>query len=121
MNPVQEQVQALLRADIASIVIGTIVTTAGLAAIAIFCARWKTKSWLLLSFGIFSGLYGVRMLADTDSIQWIAGAPSRFWAYVTMDITFLILIPGFWFSEQVFFGAWTWPVTACRLRSSRPW
>lgn len=106
MNPVHEQVRALLRADIASIVIGTIVTAAGLAAIAISCARWKTKNWLLLSFGSFSGLYGVRMLADTRSIQWMADAPYRFWGYVTMDITFLILIPGFWFSEQVVLGAW---------------
>jgi len=63
MSPVDEQLRAVLGSSLASLAIGIVITSISLFAIAEHFRRGRSKSRLLLWFGLFAGLYGVRVLA----------------------------------------------------------
>ena len=60
-------------------------------------------------FGLFSFLYGLRLVARTDTFPLFFTAPPRFWAYVAAAITYVIPIPGILLTRAVF-PAWRRPL-----------
>ena len=56
-------------------------------------------------FGLFSFLYGLRLLARTDTFPLFFGAPPVFWLYLAAAITYVIVVPGLLLLRAVF-PAW---------------
>jgi sigma-B regulation protein RsbU (phosphoserine phosphatase) len=100
----ESQVIAALRPQVAGIVLGTIFLFVGIAAIGMAALRRRAGVPLLLWFGVFSGLYGARMLAQAPAA--FALLPSVLWPtrpYVIAVITYVILVPAllFWLEYSV--------------------
>lgn len=92
------EVLSLLRNQTAGIVLGSLFVFIGLAALAIAVLRRKRQIGLLVWFGLFSGLYGLRMLAQAPAA--FALLPQRVWpfrGYVVAVITYVILLPALFF------------------------
>jgi sigma-B regulation protein RsbU (phosphoserine phosphatase) len=87
----EDQIQTILRGSVGSIMLGTVFLFIGLAACAIAAIRGRGRVRILLWFGIFSAMYGVRILAQ--------GHP-----YVIAIITYLIMIPALLFWLELSLG-----------------
>ena len=97
MTP-EEQVLGLLRDQIAGIVLGSLFLFVGLGALAVAILKRGRQVNLVIWFGIFSGLYGLRMLAQATPV--FAVLPQRFWpyrGYVVAVITYIIIVPALFF------------------------
>jgi len=87
----EDQIQTMLRGSVGSIMLGTVFLFIGLAACAIAAIRGRGRVRILLWFGIFSAMYGVRILAQ--------GHP-----YVIAIISYLIMIPALLFWLELSLG-----------------
>lgn len=97
-----EQVRASLRRDIPGVVLGILLLAAGLGAVALFRLRARGKDPAVLWFGIFAGLYGLRLLVVTGVVPFLAAPmPRRYWDYVESAITYIILLPGLLFAREI--------------------
>lgn len=105
-SQMQQQMQALLLGDADNIIFGTIIFVAGLAAILVFCVRRKLEAGLLLWFGLIALLYGVRELANADTVRLLVDTPETFWRYLIAFIGYVILIPFVLFFEQIYGKGW---------------
>ena len=105
-NQLQRQVQALLLGDAGGLILGFVIIVAGLSAILLFRVRRKPRAGLLLWFGLIAVLYGVRLLASTDTIRLLTGSPEMFWRYLISFINYGILIPFVLFWEGVYGKGW---------------
>ena len=90
------------RLDVYEFIIGIFLSGLGLVALVLAFLRWKTKDWLLISFGVFCFLYGAR----TNAFQFLFEASRRFWDYEQWFITYLVPIPAFLLLEQIFGRGW---------------
>src|ERR1035438_2180715 len=79
MSPAEEQLRIVLGTSIAYLAIGIFTTSISLFAIAEHIRRGKSRSPLLLWFGLFAGLYGLRVLCRTAAIRMICDLPADFW------------------------------------------
>ncbi len=106
MSEVQQQVQELLIGDADALFAGVILAVIGLAAILAFCIRRRPRAGLLLWFGLIALLYGVRILARTDTIHIAFGFSEIFWRYLNSFITYIIIIPFAFFIEEIYGRGW---------------
>ncbi len=84
----------MLRGQVAGIMLGTVFLFIGLAACGIAAIRGGGRVRILVWFGIFSAMYGARILAQVPAAFTALSRSS--WAqspYVITIITYLILIP----------------------------
>lgn len=95
-----------LRADAAPVVLGIVISAAALGALATYLLRTKNRPAQLLSFGLFSLLYGVRLLLKTPSVQLLFDVPGFNWGLVERTIGNFILIPVVLFAEQIYGKGW---------------
>jgi sigma-B regulation protein RsbU (phosphoserine phosphatase) len=98
MNP-DAQVLSLMRNQVAGIVLGSVFFFVGLGALAVAALRRRQQVRLVIWFGIFSGLYGLRMLAQAPAA--FALLPRAVWpfrGYAVAVITYIIILPAllFW-------------------------
>jgi hypothetical protein len=105
-DAVQQQVKTALRGDILAIVIGVILTVIGLSAISIHLLRTRSQGRLLLWLGLFTGLYGVRLLASTETISLLVDVTPVFWRYLRSGITSVILIPSLLYMQGLYGRGW---------------
>src|SRR5215467_3274465 len=82
-----------LRGDLVNIAIGSILFALGFAALALSAFRQKIKDRSIFYFGVFCGLYGLRLLGNAGLIH-------------TSVITYLIPLPALLFTEQFFGPGW---------------
>jgi sigma-B regulation protein RsbU (phosphoserine phosphatase) len=97
MTP-EEQALSQLRGQVVGIVLGSLFVFAGVGALAIALLRRKRQIGLLVWFALFSGLYGLRMLAQAPAA--FALLPEWLWpfrGYVVAVITYVILLPALFF------------------------
>ncbi len=87
-------VTRMLHADALRLGLGVLLIVAGLAAAAVYLRSLRGAESTLPWFGLFSFLYGLRLLARTDTFPLFFSAPPLFWRYVAAAITYVILIPG---------------------------
>jgi sigma-B regulation protein RsbU (phosphoserine phosphatase) len=95
----EDQALGIIRAQVGAIILGSVFLFIGLAACAIAAVRGRGGVRLLAWQGIFSALYGARILAQSPAAFSIL--PRSTWAgrdYVVAIITYVILIPAvlFW-------------------------
>src|SRR5258707_3145553 len=90
-----------LRAQIAKLAFGFLILAIGLAALALFFFRRKTRDLTLLSLGIVAILYGLRLLAREPIIQSTFQISKPLKNHIDLWITCLILTPFLIFFLQV--------------------
>src|SRR5712691_5936225 len=90
-----------LRAQVAKLALGFLILVIGLAALALFFFRRKTRDLTLLSLGIVAILYGLRLLAREPIIQSIFQISKPLKNHIDLWITCLILTPFLIFFLQV--------------------
>jgi serine phosphatase RsbU (regulator of sigma subunit) len=90
-----------LRAQIARLAFGFLILVIGLAALALFFFRRKTRDLTLLSLGIAAVLYGLRLLPRESIIQSIFHISRALEKHIDLWITCLILTPFLMFFLQV--------------------
>ncbi len=103
MTPAQQALLAF-RGQTFAVILGTVFLFVGLAALALAIVRRRHHVGLLIWFGVFSGLYGLRLLAETGlgfallPISWWDARP-----FVIAIITYLIFIPAllFWLELSI--------------------
>jgi sigma-B regulation protein RsbU (phosphoserine phosphatase) len=84
----------MLNADALRLGLCVLHIVAGLAAAAVYLRSMRGAESTLPWFGLFSFLYGLRLLARTDTFPLFFSAPPLFWRHVAAAITYVILIPG---------------------------
>jgi phosphoserine phosphatase RsbU/P len=87
-----DAVRAMLREDVIPLVLGSGLAAAGLATIAVL-ALVRRRMHPLLWLGVFSLLYGARLLIRTDTFRIGAGMDGPFWAYAEAAITYIVPVP----------------------------
>jgi len=105
MNPDQQAFLAL-RGQTAGIMLGSIFLFVGIAALILAALRRREQIGLLVWFGSFSGLYGLRMLAQSRAAFSIL--PQSAWdsrPYVIAVITYIIFVPALLFWHELSKGA----------------
>jgi TctA family transporter len=74
-------VGAAFRRDAIDLFLGAILMAAGVLAFVIFKFRRKTEDRGLFWFGLFTGLYGLRLLCSADLFQLgMEPVPRQFWS-----------------------------------------
>ena len=106
MSVAQQQLKALLRADIGGFVLSLLVLFVGLAALAIHLLRRKSKDRTLLWFGLFVALYGLRALPRHVITRALFDAPDEFWRYLDSVVSNVIVTPAMLFIEDVYGKGW---------------
>jgi sigma-B regulation protein RsbU (phosphoserine phosphatase) len=105
-NAVEQYVKALLQGDIAAIALGVIITVIGLSAIALHLFRARFKNRLLLWFGLVAGLYGLRLLASTRTIQLLVDVGPLPLLQLRSAITAAIPIPCLLYTQGLYGPGW---------------
>jgi sigma-B regulation protein RsbU (phosphoserine phosphatase) len=98
----REDVTRMLRADALKLSLGALLIVVGLAAAAAQARAGRGSVPALPWFGLFSFLYGLRLLARTDTFPLFFSAPRESWRYLAAAITYVILIPGLLLLRAVF-------------------
>jgi phosphoserine phosphatase RsbU/P len=89
-----QQALEALRSQLPAIMLGSIFVFVGLISLAISTVRHRKGTRVLLWFGLFSGIYGARLLVEArafialmpDSVAWLR-------PYANSVLTYVILIP----------------------------
>ncbi len=97
----------LVRRDFPALVLGVLITASGLAALGVHALRRRNPSRILLWFGVFALLYGVRALVKTPLSELLFDYPQDFWYYAERIIGNFILIPALLFAEQIYGKGWS--------------
>jgi hypothetical protein len=97
--PLEDQALTILRDQVSAIILGTVFLFIGLGACGLAAVRGRGGVRILFWFGIFSAMYGARILAGVPvafSLLPRPAWPSR--PYVIAIISYLIVIPAllFW-------------------------
>jgi phosphoserine phosphatase RsbU/P len=98
------QTLELVRGQVPAIVLGSVFAFVGVVALAISAVRHRERMRILLWFGLFSAIYGVRMLAE--STLFLAMFPRALLSaqpYIIAVLTYVILVPALlvWFDLSV--------------------
>ncbi len=82
-----------LRGDVIDIVLGTVFLTAGATACAIATIRWRRGVRILVWWGIFSGMYGLQKLDQTQTVLTVLPKGLRSATpYVSTAVMYLLLV-----------------------------
>jgi sigma-B regulation protein RsbU (phosphoserine phosphatase) len=100
------QITAELRWQLASIVIGVAILSAGLAGLALYFLQRKTRERSLVFFSLFSLLYAIRLIFRQSFVQSLALASPDFWSYFDKAIDCTIEIPLTLFLLEIFERRW---------------
>ena len=98
--------KAPFRRDVLQIPLGTLFAALGLSALLLSLFPWRSRDPSLIYFGIFSLLYGVRLLIDSYSARFLIPAPAFFWPHLSAVISYLVTIPFTLFAEQFLGKGW---------------
>lgn len=98
--------KAPFRRDVLQIPLGTLFAALGLAALILSLFPWRSRDPTLIYFGIFSLLYGVRLLIDSYSARFLIPAPAFFWPHLSAVISYVVTIPFTLFAEQFLGKGW---------------
>ena len=101
----EDQILMMLRGQVSGIMLGTVFLFIGLVACGIAAIRGGGRVRILVWFGIFSAMYGARILAQMPAA--FSVLPRSAWAsrpYVIAVITYLIMIPALLFWLELSLG-----------------
>jgi serine phosphatase RsbU (regulator of sigma subunit) len=86
------QITAELRWQLASIAIGVVVFSIGLAGLSLFFMRRKTGDRSLVFFSLFSLLYAIRLIYGQSFLKSLVPGSLNFWKYFDLAIDCFIVI-----------------------------
>jgi sigma-B regulation protein RsbU (phosphoserine phosphatase) len=89
-------------ADVVGALLGTIFVTIGIAAIGGAHLRADRRDPTLIWFGLFTLLYGVRLLARSAVIDATVGWDQAAWNYIDASITYAIFVPAVLLIRAIF-------------------
>jgi phosphoserine phosphatase RsbU/P len=92
----------MLRADALYLGLGLILVAAGAAAVAVYVRSLRGREPALPWFGLFTFLYGLRLLARTDTFPLLFNGPPSLWRYAVATITYAIPIPAVLYLREIF-------------------
>jgi phosphoserine phosphatase RsbU/P len=92
----------MLRADALHLGLGLILIAAGAAAAAVYVRSFRGREPALPWFAVFTLLYGLRLLAHTDTFALLFSWPPVVWRYVVATITYAIPIPAVLYLREIF-------------------
>jgi serine phosphatase RsbU (regulator of sigma subunit) len=98
--------RAQLREEIAKIVIGGLLFALGFAAFSLLALRWKSRDRSRLFFGTFCWMYGIRILGETELIRFLINAPTTFWSYLQVYLTYVIPLIALLTAEHFLGAGW---------------
>jgi phosphoserine phosphatase RsbU/P len=90
-----------LRWEFLSIAAAVTLISVAAAAVALFFFRRKARDLTLVYFGLFAGLYALRLLSARPLFRALFDQPPVVWAYVDWVVTCTIVLPGALFLYQV--------------------
>lgn len=105
-EPHPQWVTQMLRTDSAALVFGVVLVAVGLSAVVLYFFPRKNRDIAMISFGLFTLLYGARLFAETQTIRMVANAPSVVWSHLTFAVTYLIPVPFLVFFLQTIGHGW---------------
>ena len=97
-----ETLRPILREDAVAVVLGLLLSAAGTAGLVVAALRKRFRDLLLIAFGSFALLYGVRLLADTRVVPLLFDVDADIWRNIVFVVTFIIPIPGLLFFSELF-------------------
>lgn len=96
---------ALVQRNLLGFVVGVVILTAALLALALFFLRARARERALLWFALFAGLYATRMLAGNQLTSTALGWP-QFWRFTNGLIDYAIIIPALLFAYELLGPTW---------------
>ena len=93
LEPLPQWVKETLRADAAALVFGVILAAIGLSATVLYFFPRKNRDVVVISFGLFTLLYGIGLLAETQTIPLLTDISPTVWAHLTFVVAYLIPVP----------------------------
>lgn len=87
-----EAVRAMLREDVMELALGSGLVTAGLVTISVL-ALMRRRVHPLLWLGVFTVLYGARLLIRADTFRIAVGVDGPLWGYAESAITYIVPVP----------------------------
>jgi serine phosphatase RsbU (regulator of sigma subunit) len=94
------------RAALGRIALGFVLVSAGATALVLALVYRGPAALILFAFGVFSLLYGVRILISVTAIAQLLGAPRRSIAFTVAWINYLLPAFGLLFAEQIRGRGW---------------
>jgi sigma-B regulation protein RsbU (phosphoserine phosphatase) len=92
--------------DLAIIALGFALATVGITSVVVSAVYWRAGGLALLSFGLLTSLYGIRLLIGVDALEPLFGLSSRSVAFTTAFILYTLPIPGLMYAEQIRGRGW---------------
>ena len=92
--------------DLATIALGFVLATVGITAVLLSAAYWRAAGLGLLSFGLLTSLYGVRLLVGADALEPLFGLSPRAIAFTTAFLLYALPVPGLLYAEQIRGRGW---------------
>jgi sigma-B regulation protein RsbU (phosphoserine phosphatase) len=102
----EEQLRSNLRGDLPLVILGSIITAIGVAAVVLYLARWQSGERVLLWFGLFAGPYGLLLLINTTLFQMAFGEPEGVWPFVNKLVELATLVPALLLFEDFYGKGW---------------
>jgi sigma-B regulation protein RsbU (phosphoserine phosphatase) len=103
---IEAQLRSLLRTEFAMIVLAVVICVFALSALGGHFLRPASGDRLLLWFGLFAGLFGVRLMGKSEAFQALSGAPPGLWEYLAASLNYLIVIPALLFGQALYGKGW---------------
>jgi sigma-B regulation protein RsbU (phosphoserine phosphatase) len=84
----------MLRIDALNLGLGVLMLGVGIIAVVVYARVAPRRTEVsLLWFGLFALLYGLRLLARTETFRLFSSLPAPFWLYLGSALTYLIPLP----------------------------
>jgi serine phosphatase RsbU (regulator of sigma subunit) len=92
--------------ELATLALGFVLATVGTTAVVLSAAYWRAAGLALLSFGLLTVLYGVRLLIGVAALQPLFGLSPRAIAFTTACLLYALPVPGLLYAEQIRGRGW---------------
>jgi sigma-B regulation protein RsbU (phosphoserine phosphatase) len=92
--------------DLAIIALGFALATVGITSVVVSAVYWRAGGLALLSFGLLTSLYGIRLLIGVDALEPLFGLSPRTAAFTSAFILYMLPIPGLMYAEQIRGRGW---------------
>lgn len=107
LTPVVSQIQLpAFGGDLPSLLLGSVITSLGLAAIAAYAFRRRRSERILLWLGLFAGPYGLELITRNPVFRLSYGQPPRWWQFAESLIEFASVIPGMLLFQDLYGRGW---------------
>ena len=95
-----------MRGAVTLLIVGTVIATLGSAAVVLYAFRRRVRERFLLSFGLFSILYGIALVVRNSAFRLGFGQPRNVGLSVERLLTLSMIVPGLLLFEEFYGRGW---------------